>query len=183
MVKKLITVILFLYLALLALIYIDALSCSTKHADYAVVLGNKVELDGKPSKRLKARLDRAVSLYNEGIADAVVVSGGAGKEGFDEAIVMAEYLLSRGIPNTSVLLDHNGYTTHATAVNTFDMLGEECSVIGVTQMFHISRTKLSLRNAGFVEVYGAYPSYFEIRDIYSSLREVPAWIKYWLKGS
>ncbi len=163
MIKKLISVILILYLAALALIYIDALSCSIQHADYAVVLGNKVELDGIPSKRLKARLNRALGLYNEGRVEGIVVSGGVGKEGFDEAVVMAEYLLDRGIPSTSLVLDHNGYTTHATAVNTFDMLGKECSVIGVTQMFHISRTKLSLRN------------------IYSSLREVPAWIKYWLK--
>jgi vancomycin permeability regulator SanA len=31
--------------------------------DVAVVLGNKVELNGEPSERLKYRLDKAIELY------------------------------------------------------------------------------------------------------------------------
>jgi len=36
---------------------------SARHADVAVVLGNKVEPGGQPSPRLAARLDRAYNCY------------------------------------------------------------------------------------------------------------------------
>jgi vancomycin permeability regulator SanA len=47
------------------IIVIDGLHDNIDISDAAVVLGNKVEPDGKPSKRLKGRLDRAVELYKK----------------------------------------------------------------------------------------------------------------------
>jgi len=44
------------------IITIDGLNDNIEYSDVAVVLGNKVELDGYPSKRLQGRLDRAVEL-------------------------------------------------------------------------------------------------------------------------
>ena len=61
-------------------------------ADIALVLGSKVELDGKPSTRLRARLDRTLELYRAGYFPAIIASGGLGKERFDEAVVMRDYL-------------------------------------------------------------------------------------------
>lgn len=40
----------------------------------ALVLGNKVELDGRPSDRLQARLDRTVSLYQSNLIQKIIVS-------------------------------------------------------------------------------------------------------------
>ncbi len=36
-------------------------------ADLAVVLGSKVNTDGRPSLMLKARLDHAIALYRKGV--------------------------------------------------------------------------------------------------------------------
>lgn len=83
-------------------IIIDGLNDELKPVDTAVVLGNKVEDDGQPSERLKARLDRTLELYGEGYFALVIVSGGIGKEGFDEAKVMKSYLLANGIPEQNI---------------------------------------------------------------------------------
>lgn len=42
---------------------IDGLNDELKPVDAAVVLGNKVEVNGRPSERLKSRLDKSVELY------------------------------------------------------------------------------------------------------------------------
>src|SRR5690348_5039955 len=67
-------------------------------ADIALVLGNTVNPDGTPSPRLRARLDKTLELYRAGYFPEVIASGGVGKEGYDEASVMRDYLVSRGIP-------------------------------------------------------------------------------------
>ena len=37
-----------------------------------------------------------------------------------------------------------------------------------------------MRQAGIVQVEGASARYFELRDLYSTVREFFAWYKYWL---
>lgn len=56
-------------------------------ANVAVVLGNTVNPDGTPSRRLAARLDTALELHRRGLFKNIIVSGGVGREGFDEAVV------------------------------------------------------------------------------------------------
>ncbi|NJL58393.1 MAG: YdcF family protein [Desulfobacteraceae bacterium] len=85
------------------------------HADIIVVFGNKVRDDGVPSDRLRLRLDRAKELYDTGYADYIVVSGGMGKEGHDEASVMMKYLSDNGVKSSSLITDSNGYDTYNTA--------------------------------------------------------------------
>ncbi|OEH86977.1 hypothetical protein BHU72_01595 [Desulfuribacillus stibiiarsenatis] len=152
-------------------------------ADVGVVLGNKVELNGVPSKRLEARLDRAAELYEHASIRSIIVSGGVGKEGFDEAEVMSTYLISMGIPEENIIKDSNGYNTHLTAVNSkliMDELELE-SVVVITQYHHITRTKLAFKKIGFKEVYSAHARIFELRDIYAIAREFLAYYKYLLK--
>lgn len=60
------------------LIVADGLSDKTHKADIAIVPGNTVEKDGRPSARLRARLDQTVILYRQGLFPNVIVSGGVG---------------------------------------------------------------------------------------------------------
>jgi len=46
---------------------------------------------GEPSPRLQSRLDKAFDLYSKNYFQQIIVSGGLGKEGFEEALVMTEY--------------------------------------------------------------------------------------------
>ncbi|WP_245600169.1 YdcF family protein [Paenibacillus harenae] len=156
-----------------------------KPVDAAVVLGNKVEVNGQPSERLKARLDKSVELYEGGYFSYIIVSGGIGKEGFDEAKVMKSYLIDKGIPAEKIKVDNNGYNSYMTAQNTSKIMEELelDSVMVITQYFHVARTKLALRKMDIKEVYAAHAKIFEFRDIYSILREFPAYYKYLYKLS
>ncbi|MGD8191803.1 YdcF family protein [Brevibacillus ginsengisoli] len=160
----------------------DGLIDSKQPADLGVILGNKVEQDGKPSERLRARLEKALELYKEGYLNKILVSGGVGKEGFDEAQVMKQYLVEKGIPADNILTDSMGLNTMMTAQNTKQMINgiESQKVMVITQFYHISRTKLAFRKMGFQEVYSAHANYFEWRDIYSLFREFFAYYQYFL---
>ncbi|MFC6331225.1 YdcF family protein [Paenibacillus septentrionalis] len=164
-------------------IVIDGLNDELKPVDAAVVLGNKVETNGQPSERLKARLDKAAELYDRGYYTFIIVSGGIGKEGFDEAAVMKSYLIDQGIAEDSIIEDNNGYNSYMTAQNTSKIMDELKldSVMIITQYFHISRTKLAFGKMDMEEVYSAHANIFELRDIYSIIREFPAYYKYLFK--
>ncbi|MHA6480352.1 YdcF family protein [Paenibacillus sp. strain BS8-2] len=165
------------------IIIMDGLNDELIPVDVAVVLGNKVELSGQPSERLRARLNRAVELYNRGYFDTIIVSGGIGKEGFDEAKVMKSYLSLKGIPEERIIEDNEGYNSHMTAQNTKSIMNEigADSAMIITQYFHVSRTKLVFSKRGIKEVFGAHAYIFEARDVYSILREFPAYYKYLLQ--
>jgi len=157
-------------------ISIDGFTDNGEKADYAVVLGNKVNVDGTLSTRLEKRMECALNLYNSGRVGGFIVSGGLGKEGHYEGDKMKEYLLKHGIPDSLIIVDNNGMNTRNTVTNTLSMqdsLHYE-NLIVVSQYHHITRTKALFRKAGFRNVYGASPRFFEIRDIYSLLREFVA---------
>jgi len=152
-------------------------------ADIALVLGSKVELDGKPSPRLRARLDKTFELYHAGYFPQIIVSGGIGKEGYDEAFVMRDYLVSRGISKDCVIVDSDGTTTFASARNTSRIMRRQKleSVLVISQYFHIPRSRLALRRFGIAPVYSAHASFFELRDIYSLPRELFGYASYLLR--
>lgn len=165
-------------------ILIDGLNDKIAKVDLGVVLGNKVEPGGEPSARLKSRLDRALSLYREGYLRYVLVSGGLGKEGFDEAEVMKQYLISNGVPKEVINVDRNGNNTFLTAKNTKGIMDEQgmSSVMVISQYYHITRSKLALSKAGIKQVYSAHAIMFpETRDLYSVAREFVGFYAYLLK--
>jgi vancomycin permeability regulator SanA len=148
--------------------------------DVALVLGSKVELDGTPSPRLRARLDRTLELYRAGYFPSVIVSGGTGREGYDEASVMRDYLVFHGMPAEHIIVDSGGTTTFASAKNAGQIARERHfrSIFVVSQYFHLPRARLALQRFGFSAVYSAHAHFFEFRDIYSSPRELVGYISY-----
>ena|SRR5215475_8231288 len=86
---------LFAPLALVITILLDGLTDNVTESDVGIVLGSKVMPDGTPSARLRARLDKADELFQQGMFKYVIVSGGTAQEGHSEARVMADYLVSR----------------------------------------------------------------------------------------
>lgn len=154
-------------------------------ADLVVVPGNTVNRDGAPSDRLKGRLDAAVDVYRAGACKAVLVSGGIGKEGFDEAKVMKTYLVSKGVPEASVFADSNGVNTFETARYTRVLLREKGfnSVILASQYFHIARFKMAMSKNGVSVVGHVHSRYFEPRDCYALCREVVGYVAYALKAT
>ena len=167
-----------------AILLWDGLRDELGHADVALVLGNTVHPDGTPSRRLAARLDRTLELYRGGYFPLIIVSGGPGKEGHDEAVVMRDYLVHRGVPAESILVDSEGVNTFASARKTQQVMRERglSKVLVITQYFHVPRSKLALKKFGISTVYSAHARYFEGRDLYSIPREVAGIAKYTLRS-
>jgi len=149
-------------------------------ADVGMVPGNAVDRWGTPSHRLRARLDRAAELYREGYFPKIIVSGGTGGAGFPEGTAMRTYLMKIGVPEGAIIVDNLGHDTYASAVNTKKILQEQGlrSVLVVSQYYHMSRCRLALSKVGVEKVYSAHAHYFEERDVFSTLRELPAYLKY-----
>lgn len=162
----------------------DGLTDEVGTADVAVVLGNRIEKDGTPSDRLKGRLDKAVDLYNKGWYSHIIVSGGMGKEGYDEAVVMRQYLVDRGIPAENILIDSAGINTFFTAKNSARLMAmhEWKSTMVISQYFHISRSRLAMSRFGVQRIYAAHADYYEWRDVYSLGREVVAYAYYLIRS-
>ncbi|WP_240648460.1 YdcF family protein [Pararobbsia silviterrae] len=157
------------------------LSCRSLHtADVAVVPGNTVYSDGRPSPRLTARLSAAWRLYAAGRCKIIFVSGGTGASGVNEATAMRAWLIRKGVPPDAIVEDDDGVTTWATARHAGDFIRQHHfdSAIAVTQYFHVPRTMVALKRFGVHHVTGAYPDFWEARDVYSIAREVPAWVWY-----
>jgi hypothetical protein len=159
---------------------LDGLRDRTGTAEVALVLGSKVELDGRPSARLQARLDKTLELYRAGCFPWVIASGGVGKEGYDEAAVMRDYLVAGGIPADRVILDSAGNTTWLSALNTAGILQQRkmSQVLVVSQYFHLPRARLALQRFGVKTVYSGHPDFFEWRDLYSAPREFLGYLSY-----
>lgn len=149
-------------------------------ADVALVLGSKVELDGTPSTRLRARLDRTLELYRAGRFPMIITSGGVGKEGFDEAAVMRDYLVANGVPKEHVIVDSYGMNTFASAKNTLRIARQRKfnSVFVISQYFHLPRARLALHRFGIATVFSAHAHIYEVRDIYSCGREFFGYLSY-----
>jgi len=119
-------------------------------ADAIVVLG-AAQYNGKPSPVLKARLDHALSLYREGLAPIVVVTGGIGQgDQVSEATVGQQYLAAQGVPRPAIIVRPEGRSTQAsiTAVARWaEPLGIR-RVLLVSDPFHMLRLRFEARRSG-----------------------------------
>lgn len=145
-------------------------------ADVVVVLGSTANPDGTPHPRLEARLEAGLAVYREGRARRILVSGAVGKEGPDEAEVMAGWLLARGVPADDVLVDHGGANTWLTALHTREMLdrrGLRTAAVA-TSWFHALRTRMALAKVGVPVTETRASRFVELREPWSVAREMAA---------
>jgi vancomycin permeability regulator SanA len=145
-------------------------------ADVGIVFGSRVEKNGDPSPRLRVRLEAARSLYGSGLVRHLIVSGGMGKEGYDEASVMRSFLVRRGIPDSAIVMDRGGANTRRTSESAARIMrarGWRTADV-VTQYFHVVRARGACERHGIRVVGAAVPCFFEPRDLYSTAREAVA---------
>jgi vancomycin permeability regulator SanA len=164
-------------------ITIDGFVSYSGKADVAIVMGNRVYADGSLSNWLKGRVDKALQLYTRRKVKKIFVSGGisTAEDGFyPEGDAMKKYLLSMGVPEADIIVDNNGIDTRSTAKNfiEWNKSNNYQSAIVVSQFFHITRSKYILKKYGFKKVAGAASDVLSWRDLYSTIREWPAFYKY-----
>jgi uncharacterized SAM-binding protein YcdF (DUF218 family) len=83
-------------------------------ADAIGVLG-AAEYDGRPSPVFRARLDHALVLYHRGIAPLIITLGGPGGDQYTEGSVGAGYLISKGVPEPSIIAETESRNTEESA--------------------------------------------------------------------
>lgn len=123
-------------------------------ADAAVVFGARVYATGQPSPLLADRIRTSVELYRQGLVPLIVMSGGDGSDGFNEARVMGDVAAAAGVPRSAILLDPAGISTEATVANVSALLAGRNGgtapgqLIAVSQAYHLPRVQLAFGNAG-----------------------------------
>ena len=139
--------------------------------DCILILGCSVLATGTPSAMLKDRLDRGISLYNEGLAPKIIVSGDHGSAEYDEVNAMKNYCLEHGVPSEDVFMDHAGFSTYESLYRARDIFQAD-NIIIVSQKYHLYRAIYTARALGFEAVavsadYHRYrgQAYREVREI------------------
>lgn len=120
-------------------------------ADAIVVMG-AAQYDGRPSDMLERRLETALSMWNDGRAKWLAVTGGK-MEGdrFTEAGASAAWLTDRGVPQDRILREETGASTWESLSALAPVLrgnGVDAAFV-VTTDWHVARSVLTLRELGF----------------------------------
>jgi uncharacterized SAM-binding protein YcdF (DUF218 family) len=118
--------------------------------DAIIVLG-AAQYDGEPSPALQGRLDRALELYDEGLAPQIVLTGSK-QEGdrFTEAFSGYRYLTEQGVPEAVLTIVDDGASTYeslAAASRVLRAQGAE-RVLLVSDRYHNRRLQGIARELG-----------------------------------
>jgi uncharacterized SAM-binding protein YcdF (DUF218 family) len=139
-----------LYLATIITVFAVSRQDQRRPVDAIVVLG-AAQYNGKPSPVLRARLDHAFTLYQEGLAATVVVTGGIGAgDRVSEATVGRQYLVGRGVPEAAVVVRPEGRSTQASVRSVADWAADRGvqRVLLVSDPFHMLRLRLETARTG-----------------------------------
>jgi uncharacterized SAM-binding protein YcdF (DUF218 family) len=143
-----------IYTVALGAVLVSSQRDQRRAVDAIVVLG-AAQYNGRPSPVLRARLDHALTLYREGYAPLIVVTGGVGRrDTLSEATVGRRYLIAREVPDEAVVEQPVGRSTRTsmTAVGTWLHERKLNRVLLVSDPFHMYRLRLEARRTA-LEAY------------------------------
>jgi len=122
----------------------------TSHSVAIVVLGARIQPDGRLSGALARRIQRGARAWHERVAQFVVCSGGRSWNGRVEAQAMRDALVEMGVESGQILLETRSQCTADNARETADLLrskGIHHAVI-VTNHWHMRRALADFRLCG-----------------------------------
>jgi uncharacterized SAM-binding protein YcdF (DUF218 family) len=128
------------------------------HPADAIIVFGAAEYAGRPSPVLRARLDHAFDLFQQGIAPVVITTGGAASDPrFSEGGVGRDYLQRRGIPERNLIAETQGSDTAQSAVRVAVIMRANGlrSCVAVSDAYHVFRIKKLLEHEGIGPVYVA----------------------------
>lgn len=145
------------------------------YADAIVVLG-AAQYNGTPSPVFKARLDHALYLYNENLAEKIIVTGGKRKgDRFTEAGAGAQYLIEGEVPAEAILAESLGTTTYESLKEARKLAAsnEIETALFVSDPLHSERIKRMATDLGFREAYTSPADYTRLqRSRQTKLKEL-----------
>src|SRR5690348_16360155 len=119
----------------------------------AIVVLGAAQYNGRPSPVLKARLDHALELYQNGLAHSIITTGSYGSDpNFSEAEVGKKYLVQHGASDEDILTEQGSGTTYDSVRAASGLLKARgwTSAIIVSDGFHLFRTKKMFTDNGVV---------------------------------
>jgi uncharacterized SAM-binding protein YcdF (DUF218 family) len=131
-------------------IYLAARSDDMGPAGAIVVLG-AAQFNGVPSRVFQARLDTAYELYQAGASELIVVTGGRlPGDVYTEGESGRNYLIERGIPPESILMEHISSNTEESMQRVSVILEERGidDVLLVSDGFHLYRSRMLAEEYG-----------------------------------
>ena len=127
-----------------------------RQADAAIVLGAAVFGD-RPSPVLRERINHAILLYEQGLIDIIIFTGGKGNPtALSEAEVSARYAIAHGIPQEAIVLEDQSKNTIENLGNAQEIAAEKGlhAFLIVSTPFHMKRAMAIADSIGLT----AYPS-------------------------
>ena len=109
------------------------------HKRVAVVLGCAPNLgDGRPNPYFVNRMEAAATVFKNGRADYLLVSGDNHTVDYDEPTAMKEALVQLGVPEERVVLDYAGFSTSDSILRAKLVFGQNDLCV-VSQRDHAMR--------------------------------------------
>lgn len=139
-----------IYVVTKAYIYNDATKASG--AEVALIPGAAILQGGTLSPIFMDRANSAITLYEAKKVSKILVSGDNSTVSHNEVNPVRLYLLSKGIPDQDIFLDHAGFDTYSTMYRARAIFGVS-SVLITSQSFHLPRAVFIARRLG-LQAYG-----------------------------
>lgn len=143
----------------------------------AIVFGAGVAPSGRLSSMLAARVDAAFELYQAGKVRKLLLTGDNRFVWYNEPGAMADYLETRGVPRSDLILDYAGRRTYDSCYRARHIFGVEQAIL-VTQNYHLDRALFTCNNLG-IEAIGLASDRARL-GLFYWLRELPAVAIAWL---
>lgn len=154
-------------------------------ADAIIILGAGLNGD-KVSKTLAHRLEKGAGYYFDNEDAIVVVSGGQGRDELcSEAYAMKQYLLEKGVPEKSILMEEKSTNTKEnfqfSKILLDQLFQKDYNVVYVTNDFHVYRSGMLAKDCGLdAEGLGSPSSASMLPNYY--VREYFSILKYYIFG-
>ena len=153
---------------------------SVPHRHAALLLGTSSAFrDGRPNLYFQYRIDAADALMRAGKVDKILVSGDNRHQSYNEPQMMRRALLSRGVPDSLIVLDYAGFRTLDSVVRAREVFGQD-SYIVVSQRFHNERAVFLAARHGIDAVGFNARDVRRLRALRMHARELLARVKVFL---
>ncbi|MFA5052202.1 MAG: YdcF family protein [Patescibacteria group bacterium] len=164
-------------------------------SDVIIILGGGINTDTHSLPwGVEERVAKGVSLFKDGYAPKIIVSGGITHYGGEsESEVMAPYAEMLGVPAEEIIQEDRSKDTHTNALYSTEIMrdhGWQRAII-VTSDFHSSRACRIFKKVTLNIICVAAPQnpvftgdpYRNVLDFRVIVREYAAWVYNWLRGN
>ena len=155
-------------------IYPKAVSEESQEADTCLLVPAGGLMEGALNEESINRLNRALEIWNG--TSTILCCGGEGEGESIECYLMRQYLISKGVPEELIMTEGQSKDTNENMKNALQILGDKPVQI-VTGDYHVLRSYLLAKAAGFTKVSLTAAKDTSSLFVYNTLRECGALIR------